>query len=147
MLRKIGEVSKRTGVHIETIRYYERIRLLPKPLRSEGGQRFYTEDHERRLTFIRRCRALDFPLPDVRFLLSIAEKDTPSCAEVEHFTAKHLERIQAKLRELKAMEKTLKPLLDACRANQTPACPVLDRFFDDPGSRNLGVSSGKVQSR
>lgn len=128
MTMKIGEVSKRTGVHIETIRYYERIRLMPKPHRSEGGQRFYNEDHEKRLTFIRRCRALDFPLADIRFLLQIAEKDTPSCAEVEAFAGKHLGRIRAKLKELRAMERTLKGLVAECRTNRRPACPVIERL-------------------
>lgn len=128
MMRKIGEVAKRTGVHIETIRYYERIRLMPKPHRSEGGQRFYTEDHEKRLAFIRRCRALDFPLADIRLLLKIAEKDTPSCAEVEQFAGKHLEHVRAKLRELRTMEKTLKELVAECKHNKTPSCPVIERL-------------------
>ncbi|HXV73310.1 MAG TPA: MerR family DNA-binding protein, partial [Sphingomonadales bacterium] len=119
-----------SGVHIETIRYYERIRLIPKPVRSEGGQRFYSEDNEKRLAFIRRCRALDFSLADIRFLLSIAEKDTPSCAEVEKFTARQLERVEQKLRELRAMVRVLKPLLAECSANRAPSCPVIDRFYE-----------------
>lgn len=129
MLRKIGEMSRKTGVHVETIRYYERIRLMPKPLRSEGGQRFYTEDHEKRLAFIRRCRSLDFPLSDIRFLLRVAEKNTPSCAEVEQFAGKHLERIRTKLKELRAMEKTLKQLVAECKHNKTPSCPVIEQFY------------------
>lgn len=129
MLMKIGEVSLKTGVHIETIRYYERLKLIPKPGRSEAGHRVYTGDHAKRLSFIRRCRALDFSLDEIRFLLHSAEADNPSCAEVEKFSRKHLKLIQGKIRELRGMEKTLKTLLTACAANQSPSCPLIDVLY------------------
>ncbi|MCH8323056.1 MAG: MerR family transcriptional regulator, partial [Proteobacteria bacterium] len=77
MLIKIGELSLKTGVHIETIRYYERLKLIPKPGRSEAGHRVYSESHAKRLAFIRRCRGLDFSLAEIRYLLQTAEADNP----------------------------------------------------------------------
>ena len=131
MLSKIGALSRQTGVHVETIRYYERIRLLPKPARSEGGHRFYTLVHEKRLSFIRRCRALDFSLDEIRFLLQAAEADKPSCGEVEKFSEKHLSRLRDKIKEFKAMEKTLKALLSQCQANKGPSCPLIDVLYEN----------------
>ncbi len=71
----IGSLSKRTGCNIETIRYYERIGIMPKPPRTEGGHRVYTRDRLKRLTFIRRSRELGFTLDQVRNLLSLADGD------------------------------------------------------------------------
>lgn len=131
MLIKIGEISNKTGVHIETIRYYERLRLIPKPGRSEAGHRVYTEDHEKRLRFIRRSRELDFTLGEIRFLLQAVEDKNPSCAEVEKFSAKHLKLIQNKIRDLRAMEKTMKNLLSECQGNRSPGCPLIDILFQE----------------
>ena len=75
MLMKIGEVSLKTGVHIETIRYYERLKLMPKPDRTQSGHRVYGAEHENRLRFIRRSRGLDFTLKEIRFLLQAAEAE------------------------------------------------------------------------
>ena len=130
MLIKIGELSLKTGVHIETIRYYERLRLIPKPGRSEAGHRVYTESHAKRLSFIRRCRGLDFSLAEIRYLLQTAEADNPSCAEVEKFSKKHLDLIRAKIRDLRKMEKTMKTLLSECQANRAPGCPLIDVLYE-----------------
>ena len=129
MLMKIGEISRDTGVHIETIRYYERLKLIPKPSRSEAGHRVYTSDHKNRLLFIRRCRGLDFSLNEIRFLLQAAEADNPSCADIAKFSEKHLALIQGKIKDLRAMEKTMKTLLKECQGNQTPGCPLIDVLF------------------
>jgi len=70
----IGALSERTGCKIETIRFYERTRLLPAPARSPGGYRLYSKDHLKRLTFIRRARKLGFSVDDVRKLLKLADE-------------------------------------------------------------------------
>lgn len=131
MLIKIGELSLKTGVHIETIRYYERLKLIPKPGRSEAGHRVYSEDHVKRLSFIRRCRNLDFSLNEIRFLLQAAGKENPSCADVEKFSQEHLNLIQGKIRDLRAMEKTMKNLLGECQDNRAPGCPLIDVLYTD----------------
>ncbi len=131
MLIKIGELSQKTGVHIETIRYYERILLIPKPGRTEAGHRIYGDQHLKRLVFIRRCRALDFSLNEIRFLLQAVEEDNPSCADVEAFSEKHLKLIQAKIKDLRAMEKTMKSLLNECQGNRTPGCPLIEVLYEE----------------
>lgn len=130
MLTKIGELSKKTGVHVETIRYYERLHLIPKPKRSESGHRFYNDVHRKRLAFIRRCRLLDFSLDEIRFLLQAVETDNPSCSEVEKFSAHHLARLQAKIEDFRAMEKTLQALLAQCRTHDGPTCPLIDVLYE-----------------
>ena len=130
MLIKIGELSNKTGVHIETIRYYERLKLIPEPGRSEAGHRVYNEQHVKRLSFIRRCRNLDFSLKEIRFLLQAAEAENPSCQDVEIFSGKHLSLIQAKIKDLRAMEKTMKNLLSECQGNRTPGCPLIDVLYE-----------------
>ena len=128
---KIGTLSKNTDCQIETIRYYERIGLMPNPGRTESGHRVYGLEHEKRLRFIRRSRELDFTLGEIRFLLQAVEDENPSCAEVEKFSKKHLDLIRGKIRDLRAMEKTMKNLLSECAENQSPSCPLIDILFQE----------------
>lgn len=133
MLMKIGEISRDTGVHIETIRYYERLKLIPKPGRTESGHRVYTEDDLKRLLFIRRCRALDFSLDEIRYLLHAAVVENPSCEDMVKFSEKHLDLIRGKIKDLRAMEKTMKTLLQECQGNQAPGCPLIDILYQETG--------------
>ena len=89
-----GVVAVRSGVNIETVRYYERIGLLPEPPRSEGGHRLYTEDLLRRLNFIRRCRELAFTLDEVRGLLRLVDGGNYTCGEVKDLTSAHLKEVR-----------------------------------------------------
>lgn len=86
----IGELSRRTGVHIETIRYYEKIGMLPKPRRTGGGRRAYGPDQTRLLAFIRRARELGFSLDEIRALLAIEQSNDGSCAEVRSIATLNL---------------------------------------------------------
>lgn len=122
----IGDLSKRTGVNIETIRYYERINLLPAPPRTPGGRRSYAESHVRVLTFIRRGRELGFPIDDIRTLLGLAEPGDTSCAEVEKIARAHLENVKSKIADLTRLERVLSETVSECRGADTPSCPVLD---------------------
>ncbi len=133
MLMKIGEVSLKTGVHIETIRYYERLKLMPKPDRTHSGHRVYGAEHENRLRFIRRSRELDFTLKEIRFLLQAAEAENPSCADVEQFSEKHLNIIRGKIKDLRVMEKTMKTLLHECQGNKVPGCPLIHVLYQESG--------------
>ncbi len=94
----IGALSKRTGTNIETIRYYERVRLLPAPARSSGGYRLYGTGHLKRLSFIRRARALGFSLAEVRTLLALADQRRRPCAEVRVVAAAHLDDVKGRSR-------------------------------------------------
>ena len=88
------------GVNIETIRYYEKIKMLPTPLRTEGGHRVYGPKETRILVFIRRGRELGFPLDQIRALINLSGSGQASCAEVREIAKHHIEDIRAKINDL-----------------------------------------------
>ena len=122
----IGALSERTDVNIETIRYYERIGILPKPPRSAGGHRLYTEEYQRRLVFVRRARELGFALEDVRALLRLSEGRHMACGKVKTITEKHIADIHRKVDELKRLERALNAMVTQCRGDDASDCPILD---------------------
>lgn len=122
----IGVLSSETGVNIETIRYYERIGLIPAPPRTEGRQRIYDTHHLRRLTFIRRGRELGFSLDQIRSFLGLAGTHKLTCAEVEAIAQAHLETVRAKLIDLARLEHILADTVSRCSGTTSPSCPVLD---------------------
>ena len=122
----IGELSKRSGVNIETIRYYERIKMLPAPPRTASGRRIYGETDLRVLAFIRRARQLGFSLEEVRALLRLGALGTASCLEVKEVAARHLQDIRAKMVDLAKLERLLAKTIARCSGNRVPDCPVLD---------------------
>lgn len=124
-----GVIAKRTGVNIETVRYYERIGLLPAPPRSEGGHRIYDEDLVRRLHFIRRSRELGFTLDEVRGLLRLVDGGDYTCGEVEALTSAHLGEVRRKLADLKRLEKVLREMVAGCKGGEVPECPVIEALF------------------
>lgn len=121
----IGELSRRTAVNIETIRYYERIRLLAPPPRTAAGRRTFGLESCRTLAFIKRCRELGFGLNDIRALLALRDTKGP-CMDVHAVAARHLEAVQAKLRDLASLERVLAQAVAACPNDESPSCPVLD---------------------
>ena len=123
---QIGELSRRTGCNIETIRYYERIGLLPAQARSAGRYRLYDTDDVRRLTFIRRARELGFTLEAVRTLLALSENGSAPCPEVRELAAGHLAEVRAKIADLQAMERVLGDAVRRCAAGEVPGCPIID---------------------
>ena len=126
----IGGLSKRTGVHIETIRYYEKIALLPKPDRSAGGHRLYDTHQLKRLHFIQRSRKLGFTLDEIRSLLTLVDGGNATCSEVQAITLTHLNDIQRKIADLKTLEQVLGEMAEQCETNVTPDCPVLEVLYD-----------------
>ena len=123
----IGELSRRTRVNIETIRYYERIEMLPPPPRTASGRRVYGPAETRALSFIRRARELGFTLGEIRALLALSgEGASESCAEVRELAAAHLAEIRGKIADLKAMERVLADAVERCDAGEAQGCPVLD---------------------
>ncbi len=126
----IGELSKRTGVHIETIRYYERSGVMPKPPRTEGGQRTYDETFVRRLAFVSRSRQLGFSLEEIRSLLGLVDEHEYTCADVRELTLKHAAEARRKIADLKKLERTLKDMAAQCHGDRVPDCPIVDALFD-----------------
>ena len=122
----IGELSKHSGVNIETIRYYERIKMLPAPVRSANGRRVYGPAEKRTLAFIRRSRDLGFTLEEIRALLALGGPERAPCADVHKIARAHLENVRKKLTDLVKLESILAETVAHCSDGTTPDCPVLD---------------------
>jgi MerR family mercuric resistance operon transcriptional regulator len=122
----IGALSKRSGVKIETIRYYERVKMLAPPPRTTSGRRAYDTTDLRILVFIRRGRELGFSLDEIRTLLRLGGPEKASCREVRDIAAHHLEDIRAKLGDLRKLERLLAKTVARCSGKTAPDCPVLD---------------------
>ena len=130
----IGPLSEKTGCNIETIRYYERIGMMPKPPRTAGGHRVYREEHLKRLTFIRRSRELGFTLDQVRNLLLLVDGDDFTCDEVKTMTLEHTDNVHRKINDLKKLERVLKDMVSQCDRGDVPDCPVIDALFQTKAS-------------
>ncbi|MBG0796811.1 helix-turn-helix domain-containing protein [Methylocystis sp. L43] len=122
----IGRLAATTGVKLETVRYYERIELMPPPARTASGHRAYEQAHVRRLAFIRRARELGFSIEQIRALLALAEPSRASCAEVREIARTHLDDVRAKLADLTKLERILGATIARCSGDLAPSCPVLD---------------------
>jgi len=123
---KIGELAKRTGALVETIRYYEREGLLPKPGRSEGNYRVYSDTDLERLQFIRHCRSLDMTLEEIRDLLRFRDSPDENCGEVNALLDEHIEHVTKRIKELKLLQKNLIGLRSLCQqAQASKDCRIL----------------------
>lgn len=122
----IGALSQRTGCNIETIRYYERIGMIPKPPRTQGGHRLYAQEHLKRLVFIRRSRELGFSLEQIRELLRFADGGRYTCSQVRAITVEHLDEVRARMKDLKRLEKVLNTMASQCDRGKVPDCPVIE---------------------
>jgi len=121
----IGELSRRTSVNIETIRYYEKIDLLPIAVRGANGHRLYNHATQRKLQFIRRGRDLGFSIDDIRSLMGIDERPI-TCGEVNKITAKHLISVQSKIDRLQSLQRTLLKAVENCDQLDKEDCPIID---------------------
>ena len=127
----IGELSRRAGVNIETIRYYERIQMLPAPPRTSSGRRIYGPVETRTLAFIRRSRELGFTLDQIRALLALSAKNgQAACAEVRELAAHHLKEVRGKIAHLRVMEGVLADAVLRCDAGEEPGCPLIDALSE-----------------
>ncbi|MBY0271679.1 MAG: Cd(II)/Pb(II)-responsive transcriptional regulator [Burkholderiales bacterium] len=123
---RIGELAAATGVEVETIRYYEREKLLAPPGRQSNGYRTYGKPHLERLAFIRHCRALDISLADVRRLLEFADRPDRDCGDIDRLIDGQLTRVRARLESMRALERQLAELRRSCDANHvTRECGIL----------------------
>lgn len=122
----IGELARRTGCQVVTIRYYEQAGLLPEPARTAGGHRAYTVNHFRRLDFIKRGRSLGFPLAAISGLLSLVEDGDATCTDIDAVAEQHLEEVRAKIADLRAIEEKLERSLAECRHKTRSECAVAE---------------------
>ncbi len=124
---KVGEVAKKAGVNLQTIHYYERRGLLPRPPRTESNYRLYPRDAVRRVQFIRRAQELGFTLKEIKELLSLRAAPLARCADVRNRAQAKLQNIDEKMRTLQAMRKALTKLIGECSGKgPVTECPILD---------------------
>ena len=129
---KIGELAKRMGATVETIRYYEKEGLLPEPSRSEGNYRLYREDHIERLQFILHCRTLDMTLNEVRTLLQYWDEPDRDCGDVDTLLDEHIHAVEIRMQELTQLKQHLTILRQKCVSRaSTVSCGILNTLADN----------------
>jgi MerR family mercuric resistance operon transcriptional regulator len=124
-----GEVAEKADVNPETLRYYERKALIPKPARSDGGFRLYDDSYVDRLRFIKRAKELGFTLAEIKELLDLRVDDEATCRDVKVQAEEKLDEIEAKIQALQQIREALVQLADACEGRTegpTSDCPILD---------------------
>ncbi|MEY3755709.1 MAG: hypothetical protein RLY27_2329 [Pseudomonadota bacterium] len=127
MIKKytIGVLSKESGVNLETIRYYEKISLLPEPPRSASGYRRYDDDAIKRLRFIRRGRELGFGINEIKTLLELANHPEQTCSEADKLAQMHLTEVETKIKDLIAMREVLTKIV-ACQSQTAEHCRLIE---------------------
>jgi Cd(II)/Pb(II)-responsive transcriptional regulator len=126
---RIGQLAKRAGCLVETIRFYERGGLMPPPARSAGNFRLYGAAHVERLLFIRHCRSLDMTLDEIGTLLRFRDQPEADCGEVNALLDEHIGHVAARIRELRMLEKQLKELRLHCgQSHPTKDCGILNEL-------------------
>ena len=139
----IGELAKQTSVKVVTVRYYERVGILPAPPRTLANYRTYSQDHIRKLHFVRRCRELGFTLDQIRDLLRLSAEDAPSCSEVCALTARHLVDTEKKLRDLNRLASELRRIHSSCNGKKTMAeCRIIEALSNGKMKRIRAGLSG-----
>ncbi len=122
----IGELAKTTDTKVETIRYYERIGLLPEPGRTSGNYRSYSDEHLGRLSFVRRARDLGFSIEQVRALLGLSDQRDRSCATVDTIAREHLHEVDRKISDLKKLRRELDALIKQCDHGTIADCRIIE---------------------
>jgi MerR family copper efflux transcriptional regulator len=138
----IGTVAERSGVPPKTIRYYESIGLIPSADRRPNGYRTYSVVDTHTLNFIRRARSLGFSVDEVRDLLELWRNKRRTSSAVKALATRHLGELDRKITEIQTMRRALADLVERCRGDERPECPILDDFSHDRnGSAERDASS------
>ncbi len=127
-LYQIGALAEKAQVNIQTIRYYERIKILAPKLRKDSKRvRFYDKDSLKTLSFIKNAQELGFQLDEIKELLKLRSENTGRCDRVRKRASEKLVNVQSKIKNLKAIEKNLKNLIDECEARKSQQeCPIIE---------------------
>lgn len=122
----IGQMAKSGNCKVQTIRYYEKIGLLPVAHRTQGNQRIYSKELMNRLAFIRHSRELGFSLDQIRVILSLSDDPAHSCSDVDAIARNHLYQVESKIARLKSMQKELKRMINECAGDQVSNCRIIE---------------------
>ena len=131
-----AQLARRTGCNLETVRYYEKVGLLPAPARNANGYRVYSPELVQRLQFILRARDLGYAMDEIRSLLSLTDTGAQTCAEVMARTELHLEDVRRRIADLQKIEVTLATTLARCTGDDVAECPILEALQFLPHQRN-----------
>jgi MerR family mercuric resistance operon transcriptional regulator len=144
----IGELARQASVHVETLRYYERRGLIPKPHRTVSNYRVYSSENLRRVKFIKQAQGLGFSLNEIKKLLALRATPRARCADVRRYATHKIEDIDARIRSLARMRKTLEKLLDECSGNRPATqCSILESLDSQPSTRSQKVKPASAGAR
>ena len=132
MATTIGDLARATGTKVETVRYYERVGLLPVPPRTAGNYRSYGQVELKRLSFIRRARDLGFSLDGVRALLALSDDRGSDCASIDAIAREHLDEVERKLADLTALRRELKAIITSCKGGVVSDCRIIEALGPTP---------------
>ena len=138
----IGELARRSGYVVQTVRYYEQNGLMPAPARTAGGQRRYDETQLRQLLFIRHARDLGFELDAIRSLLRLAAHPDEPCNSVDAIARNHLAAITHKIARLSALRQEVTRMIEQCRRGKIAECRVIDALLNDRQTKASPRSRG-----
>jgi len=140
---RIGDLARATGISVETVRYYERIGLMPPPGRTAANYRAYEHRHLERLNFIRHARSLGFEISEIRSLLALAAQPATDCAAADAIASRHLAAVEAKIASLQTLRAELTRFAGQCRGGTAADCRVLEVLADHAmcGGEHSAVSS------
>jgi MerR family mercuric resistance operon transcriptional regulator len=138
----IGQVAKQAKVNIETLRYYERRGLIPRPHRTVSNYRLYSSENLRRVKFIKQAQGLGFSLKEIKKLLALRATPRARCADIRTYAAHKIEDIEGKIRSLARMRKTLEKLIAECSGDgPVTQCPILESLDSEPSTVGQKVKS------
>lgn len=129
-MQPIGQVAKRTGLKVPTIRFYEQQGLIAPPPRTASGRRLYSDREVRRLGFIRHARALGFELGDIRSLLDLADHPERPCTNADRIAVMHLNSVRARIDQLRALQHELTRMIGACAGGPAAECRIIESLGD-----------------
>jgi MerR family mercuric resistance operon transcriptional regulator len=143
---KIGKLAEAAEVNFETVRYYERIGLMPKPGRTKSGHRNYGHEHLRQLIFIRRARELGFRIEEIRSLLMLNKSARGACADVKAMAVSNLAYVRERICALTKLEKTLTLAIEACEEDESSFCPILNMLDIEHDALTCSNRCGRSQN-
>lgn len=138
----IGEAAARSGVAAKMVRHYESLGLLPSVGRNESGYRQYTDKEVHTLRFIKRARDLGFSMEEIENLLKLWQNRRRSSADVRRIAARHVAELGARMTEMEEMRRTLQHLVECCRGDHRPECPILEELQGETSFRRPASQAG-----